>query len=50
MGNDVTGGYIQITPDRLRGPMQRIADRIDELVSVTALEDQDMQQVVELVR
>jgi len=33
MGNDVTGGYIQITPERLREPMQKIADRITELVS-----------------
>lgn len=33
MGNDVTGGYIQITADRLREPMQKIADRIQELVT-----------------
>lgn len=25
-GGDVTAGYIQITPDRLRGPMQKITD------------------------
>ncbi len=33
MGNDVTGGYIQITPERLREPMQKIADRITELTT-----------------
>lgn len=37
MGNDVTGGYIQITADRLREPMQRIADRIMELAMTTQL-------------
>lgn len=35
MGNDVTGGYIQITPERLREPMQKIADKITELVTVS---------------
>jgi integrase len=35
MGNDVTGGYIQITTERLREPMQKIADRITELVTVS---------------
>ena len=33
MGNDVTGGYIQITTERLREPMQKIADRIAELIA-----------------
>lgn len=33
MGNDVTGGYIQITTERLREPMQKIADRITELIT-----------------
>lgn len=33
MGNDVTGGYIQITTERLREPMQKIADRITELIA-----------------
>ena len=33
MGNDVTGGYIQITPERLRGPMQKIAAKITELIA-----------------
>lgn len=49
MGNDVTGGYIQITPERLRGPMQRIADRIDELVSMSVVEDREEHQAVKLV-
>jgi integrase len=42
MGNDVTGGYIQITPERLREPMQRIADKITELATATpVVEDQE---------
>lgn len=40
MGNDVTGGYIQITADRLRDPMQKIADRITELVTAQAAVDE----------
>lgn len=31
--NDVTGGYIVIDAERLRGPVNRIADRIVELVN-----------------
>jgi integrase len=32
LGNsDVTAGYVQMTVERLRGPAQRVADRIDEL-------------------
>ena len=30
---DITGGYIVIDPERLRGPVQQIADRILELVA-----------------
>jgi integrase len=33
LGNDVTGGYVVITPERLREPMQKIADRIMELAA-----------------
>jgi len=31
-GNDVTGGYLQITTDRLRGPMERISIKLLELM------------------
>jgi integrase len=44
VGNDVTGGYIQITPERLREPMQKIADKITELVSVPAVNECKEQQ------
>lgn len=40
MGNDVTGGYICMSTERLREPMQRIADRITELATVAPVEDQ----------
>lgn len=33
MGNDVTGGYICMSVDRLRGPVQQVADRITELAT-----------------
>lgn len=32
-GNDVTGGYLQITTDRLREPMERISSRLLELMT-----------------
>lgn len=32
-GNDVTGGYLQITTDRLREPMERISTRMLELMA-----------------
>jgi len=32
-GNDVTGGYLQITTNRLREPMERISNRLFELMT-----------------
>lgn len=41
MGNDVTGGYIIMSTERLREPMQRIADRITEMATAKPpVEDQ----------
>jgi integrase len=34
LGKDVTGGYIQITAERLREPMQRVTDRLRELCGI----------------
>lgn len=45
MGNDVTGWYIQITTERLREPMQKIADRITELVTAAPLVEEQAEQV-----
>ena len=33
-GNDVTGGYLQITTDRLRDPMERISIKLMELMGI----------------
>lgn len=33
-GNDVTGGYLQITTDRLREPMEKISSKLMELMGV----------------
>lgn len=33
LGNDVTGGYVCLTAERLREPTQRVVDRIMELVT-----------------
>ena len=43
MGNDVTGGYIIMNTERLREPMQRIADRITELAMVKPVKEQAQQ-------
>ena len=34
MGNDVTGGYVVMSVDRLRDPAQKVADRIMELATM----------------
>lgn len=39
LGNDVTGGYVVMNPERLREPMQKTADRITELVQVKRVDD-----------
>ena len=37
LGNDVTGGYVQMTVERLREPAQRVADRLKELCGIAPL-------------
>jgi len=37
-GSDVTGGYLQITTDRLRGPMERISSKLSELMMPPVIE------------
>jgi integrase len=34
-GNDVTGGYLQITTDRLREPMEQISAKLLELMGMS---------------
>jgi integrase len=34
LGNDVTAGYIQMDPERLRAPMQRVTDRLKVLCGI----------------
>jgi integrase len=41
MGNDVTGGYICMSVDRLRGPVQQVADRITELATTKTAEERE---------
>jgi integrase len=45
MGNDVTGGYIIMSTERLREPMQRIADKITELATVKLVVEDEVKQV-----
>jgi integrase len=39
LGSDVTGGYVCMTVDRLREPMQRIADKIMKLATARVEEE-----------
>jgi integrase len=34
IGNDVTGGYVILTPERLREPMQRVAERLKRYTGI----------------
>jgi hypothetical protein len=34
LGNDVTAGYIQMTSERLREPVERVCTRIKELCGI----------------
>ncbi|MEI6209197.1 MAG: hypothetical protein WCP20_20660 [Desulfuromonadales bacterium] len=43
VGDDVTGGCICMNTERLREPMQKISDRITELVTAAPVEDQERQ-------
>lgn len=44
-GNDVTGGYLQITTDRLREPMERISKKLLELMKQTETAELDETQL-----
>lgn len=45
-GNDVTGGYLQITTDRLREPMEKISTKLMELMGIPAIVQQTETQTV----
>jgi integrase len=45
LGSDVTSGYIQMTVERLRGPAQKVADRMMELCGVAAPEGENVKRV-----
>jgi integrase len=40
-GSDVTGGYLQITTDRLREPMQKISSKLMELMGIQLKVDEE---------
>ena len=44
MGSDVTGGYICMSTERLREPMQRIADKIMELATAKVIQGEVIDQ------
>jgi integrase len=42
VGNDVTAGYARMTVERLRGPAQRVGDRMRELCEIAAPERENV--------
>ncbi len=45
LGKDVTAEYIQITPERLRKPMQKVTDKFKELIGLTGLEGDNVEKL-----
>ena len=41
----MTAGYIQFGPERLREPMQRVADRLKLLIGVTGPEGENVEKL-----
>jgi integrase len=44
-GGDVTEGYVQLTVERLRGPAQRVCDRMMDLCAIVAPEGENVARV-----
>jgi integrase len=45
LGRDVTSGYVQMTAERLRAPMQKVADKLKDLCGVPAVEGENVAQL-----
>jgi len=45
LGRDVTAGYIQFGAERLREPMQRVTDRLKQLIGVTGPEGENVEKL-----
>jgi integrase len=45
LGRDVTAGYIQFGPERLREPMQRVTDRLRELIGINGPEGANVRKL-----
>ena len=45
IGKDVTAGYVQMTVDRLREPVQRIADKMKQLCGVVGPTGKNMKKL-----
>jgi len=45
LGADVTEGYVQMKVERLREPVQRVADRIKELCGIVVVEDDKVRKL-----
>ncbi len=44
-GGDITGRYVQIKPERLRDPVQAIADRLKEFCGLTGQDDENVMRL-----
>jgi integrase len=45
LGSDVTGGYVQMTAERLRDPAQRVCDKIKELCGIPPVEGKNVKKL-----
>jgi hypothetical protein len=45
LGSGITEGYVQMKVERLREPVQRVADRIKQLCGITAVEGDNVKKL-----
>lgn len=42
MGSDVTAGYVMATPERLREPMQKVTDKLQDMAGIASTADEQV--------
>ena len=45
LGKDVTEGYVQMNPERLREPAQRVADRLKTLCGIAPIKAENVKRL-----
>jgi integrase len=47
LGRDVTSGYVQMTAERLRAPMQKVTDKLKDLCAVAPVEGENVERLTQ---